>query len=108
MTGWSKLMGGPAMPGVGWAAGIERLAMLIAEPPAAPRPVALVPLGEAAQSMALNLAEELREAGLVVELGYSGNLQRRLRRANRMNARAAVLIGEDEMKINSVSLLRSR
>jgi histidyl-tRNA synthetase len=103
--GLVETMGGPAMPGVGWAAGIERLAMLIAAPPAAPRPVAVVPLGEAAQSMALNLAEELREAGLVVELGYSGNLQRRLGRANRMNARAAVLIGEDEMKINSVSLL---
>ena len=38
------------MPGVGWAAGIERLAMLIAEPPAPPRPVALVPIGEAAEA----------------------------------------------------------
>ena len=37
------------MPGVGWAAGIERLAMLIAEPPAPPRPVAVVPIGEAAE-----------------------------------------------------------
>ena len=35
--GLVEMMGGPAMPGVGWAAGIERLAMLIAEPPAPPR-----------------------------------------------------------------------
>ena len=45
----------------------------------------------------LKLAEELRDAGLVVELGYSGNLQRRMRRADRIGARAAVLLGDDEI-----------
>ncbi len=35
--------------------------------------------------------------GLVVELGYSGNLQRRMRRADRIGARAAILLGEDEL-----------
>jgi histidyl-tRNA synthetase len=95
--GLVELMGGPAMPGVGWAAGIERLAMLIAERPAAKRAVALVPIGEAAEARALVLAEQLRDAGLVVELGYSGNLQRRMRRADRIGARAAVLLGDDEL-----------
>ena len=102
--GLVELMGGPPMPGVGWAAGIERLAMLIAEPPPAPRPVALVPLGEAAERLALKLAEELRDAGLVVELGYSGNLARRMRRADRIGARAAVLIGEDELAQRAATL----
>ena len=60
--GLVELMGGPAMPGVGWAAGIERLAMLIAEPPTPPRPIALVPIGEAAEARMLRLAEELRDA----------------------------------------------
>src|SRR5260221_8954919 len=92
--GVGELMGGPSMPGVGWAAGIERLALLIEEPPAAPRAVALVPIGEAAEARALVLAEQLRDAGLVVELGYSGNLQRRMRRADRLGARAAVLLGD--------------
>ncbi len=95
--GLVELMGGPAMPGVGWAAGIERLAMLIAEPPAPPRPIALVPIGEAAESLALVLAEQWRDAGLVVDLGYSGNLARRMRRADRIGARAAVLLGEEEL-----------
>jgi len=95
--GLVELMGGPAMPGVGWAAGIERLAMLILEPPAPARPVALVPIGAEAETFALRLAEDLRGAGLVVELGYSGNLQRRLRRADRLGARAAILIGDDEL-----------
>ena len=95
--GLVELMGGPAMPGVGWAAGIERLALLIAEPPPPPRPIALVPIGEAAEVLAVTLAEQLREAGLVVDLGYSGNLARRMRRADRVGARAAVLLGDDEL-----------
>src|SRR5215204_6552308 len=102
--GFVELMGGPAMPGVGWAAGIERLAMLIAEPPAPPRPVALVPIGEVAEASMLLLAEELRDAGLAVELGYSGNLSRRLRRANRIGAFAAVLIGDDELARGTATL----
>jgi histidyl-tRNA synthetase len=102
--GLVELMGGPVMPGVGWAAGIERLAMLIAEPPPPPRPVALVPLGQAAERLAVKLAEELRDASLVVELGYSGNLARRMRRADRIGARAAVLIGEDELAQGAVTL----
>ena len=102
--GLVELMGGPSMPGVGWAAGIERLAMLIDEPPGPPRPVVLIPLGEPAERAALRLGEELRDAGLVVELTYSGNLGRRMHRANRLNARAAVLLGDDELAQNAASL----
>jgi histidyl-tRNA synthetase len=102
--GLVELMGGPAMPGVGWAAGIERLALLIGEPAAALRPVALVPLGEAAERVALKLAEELREIGLAVDLGYSGNLARRMRRADRIGARAAVLIGDNELAQGAATL----
>jgi histidyl-tRNA synthetase len=102
--GLVELMGGPHMAGVGWAAGIERLALLIAEPEASPRPIALVPLGEQGEALALTLAEALRDAGLSVDLGYSGNLSRRMRRANRVNARAAVLVGDDEVARNVVTL----
>jgi histidyl-tRNA synthetase len=102
--GLVELMGGPATPGVGWAAGIERLAMLIAEPPGPPRPIAVVPIGEAAEPIALTLAEVLRNNGCAVDLGYSGNVARRMRRANRVNARAAVLIGENEISRNVVTL----
>ena len=91
-----ELMGGPALPGVGWAAGIERLAMLIAAPPL-PRPVALVPIGEAGEIAAVKLAEDLRDGGFLIDLGYSGNLARRLRRADKMGAIAAILLGDDEL-----------
>jgi histidyl-tRNA synthetase len=95
--GLSEIMGGPPLPAVGWAAGIERLAMLIDEPPEGRRPVAVVPAGDDAALPALKLAEELRRAGFVVELGYSGNMRKRLQRANKANARVAVILGETEL-----------
>lgn len=95
--GLMGVMGGPETPGVGWAAGIERLALLIEEPPAPARPIALVPLGKPAEMLALRLAQSLRHAGFHIELGYSGNLKRRLQRANKINARAAVILGDDEI-----------
>lgn len=98
-------MGGPETPGIGWAAGIERLAMLAGEPPAPPRPVAIVPMGPAAEREAQKLAWALRRAGLHVELGYSGNLKRRLARASRAAATAAVIIGDDELS-RGVATLR--
>jgi histidyl-tRNA synthetase len=95
--GLVEMMGGPALPGVGWAAGIERLAMLIAAPPSPPSPVALVPIGEAGEIAALKLAEDLRNRGFPIDLGYAGNLARRLRRADRIGAFAAILLGDDEL-----------
>jgi histidyl-tRNA synthetase len=63
-----------------------------------------VPIGAAAEARAVILAEQLRDAGLVVDLGYSGNVQRRMRRADRIGARAAVLLGEDEILLSSATV----
>src|SRR5579863_9947413 len=72
--GLMGVLGGPETPGIGWAAGIERLALLIDEPPPPPRPVAVVPVGESGERAALRLAQDLRRAGYTVDLGYSGNV----------------------------------
>ncbi len=95
--GLIEQLGGAPTPATGWAAGIERLMMLAQEPKPAPRPVALVPLGEAAERKALVLARDLRRRGIAVELDYKGNMKRRLQRANKVNARAAVILGDNEL-----------
>jgi len=97
-------MGGPDTPGIGWAAGVERLAMLLETTPEVPRPVAVVPIGEGATLAALRLAEELRAAGHHVELGFRGKVGQRLKRAAQQNARYAVLLGEDEIAAGKVVL----
>ena len=102
--GLIKMMGGPETPGVGWAAGIERLALLCEAPSPARRPVSLVPIGADAERHALVLAEQLRDAGLRVDLAYSGNVGRRMKRANRVSAAAAVMLGEDEMSRGAASV----
>jgi histidyl-tRNA synthetase len=98
------VMGGPETPGVGWAAGIERLAMLVAEPAGLARPIAIVPVGDGAELPSLRLAETLRCAGFVIDQGYSGNVGRRLKRANKIAARAAILLGEDELKNDAATV----
>ena len=90
-------MGGPSTPAVGWAAGIERLAMLLETPPAVQAAVAVVPVGDAAEAAALGVLQSLRAAGVRAEMAYRGNLRRRMERANRIGARAAVILGLDDI-----------
>ena len=98
-------MGGPPTPAVGWAAGVERLAMLLADTPPALRPVAIIPLGDATESVALDILQKLRHAGVRAEIAYRGNLKRRMERANKIGAPAAVIIGDDELA-NNVATVR--
>jgi histidyl-tRNA synthetase len=95
-------MGGPAgAGGVGWAAGVERLALLIAAPPAAPPAVTVIaPLGgeeglAPAATPAVALLKALAGAGLSAELAYAP-LKRALARAAEAGARAAVILGSPE------------
>ena len=102
--GLVEQMGGPSTPGVGWASGIERLSMLIGEGPARTRPIAVIPLGDAAEEIGLKLTDRLRRAGVSVDLGYRGKMKQRMKRANNINARAAVIIGDDELEQSSATV----
>lgn len=102
--GLISTMGGPQTAGVGWAAGVERLALMVGEIAPTQRPVALIPMGDAAESRCRTLAQELREAGIAVELGYSGNMKKRLKRADKANAKLAVILGDDELAKNVAQL----
>lgn len=95
--GLIQSMGGPHTPGIGWAAGVERLSMLVEGVTEKPRPIALIPLGEAAEKALLPIADQLRRAGFAVDMAYSGNMKKRMKRANAVNARAAVILGDDEL-----------
>ncbi len=102
--GLIETMGGPSTPGTGWAAGIERLALMIAEPPQPARSIAMVPVGAEMEAEALIQAGRLRRAGFTVDLGYSGNLKKRLDKANKANAAAAVILGQDELAKNAATV----
>ena len=97
--GLMEMMGGPKTAGIGWAGGMERMAELISEDLLikANRPVVVTPVGAAGQSIAMKIAHDLRVAGIVVDMAYSGNVGKRMKRANKQNASFVVLIGEDEI-----------
>lgn len=97
-------MGGGDVAGIGWACGVERLAMLLAEDVSLPRPIAVIPVGEDTQDMALQIAHQLRLAGFSVEQSYSGNMKKRLMKANKVNAVKALILGSEEMANGTVTL----
>jgi histidyl-tRNA synthetase len=102
--GLIELMGGPATPGVGWGAGIDRLMMLIADTPPAIKPIAVVPMGELAEAEALKLTQRLRAAKFHVELGYKGNLAKRMKKADKLGAVVALILGDTELAKGVVML----
>ena len=90
-------LGGNETPGVGWAAGVERLAMLIDEPAPEKIDAVIVPMGDAASTRALGVLADLRRAGVAVDMAFKGNMKRRLAKADAQGARFAVIIGDDEL-----------
>ncbi len=95
--GLVEALGGPHTPSVGWAAGIERLAMLVGERDAPSIDVAVVPLGEAAEQAANGIIANLRRGGIATDMAYRGNMKKRMKKANDAGARFAVILGEDEL-----------
>ena len=95
--GLIESLGGPHTPAVGWAAGIERLAMMIAAPEAERPDAVLVPIGEAAEGQALAILAQLRAAGIAADMAFRGNMKKRLARADSAGARFAIIIGDDEL-----------
>jgi histidyl-tRNA synthetase len=100
-NGLVEMMGGPNIPGIGFAAGMERLAMLMAQVapermPEAAKALALIPMGEAQLPAALKLANDLRTQGHAVELVVHGNVGKALKKADKLGAKLALMLGEDE------------
>ena len=102
--GLVEQMGGGAVSGIGWACGVERLSMLLEEDVSLPNPIAVIPVGDENELKAIEIAYKLRKAGLRVEQAYSGNIKKRMMKANKINASKAVIIGSDELKENKVTV----
>jgi len=95
-------MGGPKTPGVGWAAGVERLTGLLAGDLPLRRAIVVIAPGDA--SKGLELADRLRRAGYSIELDHSGKIKNALERGVKTKAHAAIILGEDEAKRGAVAL----
>ena len=93
-------LGGPALPGIGFAMGVERLALLLgAREDAAPRPALFIAtLGDDAERFGFRLLTRLQRQGQFAEMEYTGkSLKAQLRRADKLGARQVLILGGDEL-----------
>lgn len=104
--GLIQTMGGPATPGVGWAAGLERLAELTAENliPTQKLTAALIPADEDGEIWALSIAQTLRSQGEAVEILWNGNVGKKMKKAAALGAEFALIVGNTEAQNKSVTV----
>lgn len=95
------------VPGIGFSIGEDRLVMTVEEAQTIavpPLDVYMAPLGELALRHCAQFARELRDLGLSVEVGVEGKLKRMLELANKMGARYALIVGDNEIVTQSYAL----
>jgi histidyl-tRNA synthetase len=85
-------MGGPETPAVGWAGGIERLAMLVGEPDLKGVEVTIIPDRPEFETQAVTYATRLRKAGIATEMAYRGNAKRHVEIATRRGSRSLLFV----------------
>ncbi len=104
-------LGGPETPAIGFAIGIERLMQLVSESTIEESShtknpeVFIISLGTEPMSLSFKISNQLRENGIRTELSFDGgSMKNQMKKANRSNAKFAIIIGEDELSNNSAIL----
>lgn len=101
--GLSTLLGGPPLPGIGWAAGVERLHLLTACPEGSPLVFPLLPQGEENVMPALLLARDLRQTGIPIDvMGGLQSLGKKIQKAQKAGHPVVLILGEEERKKGTV------
>ncbi|MDJ0622803.1 MAG: histidine--tRNA ligase [Desulfocapsaceae bacterium] len=109
--GLVKQLGGPDLPGIGFAMGLERLILLLQQQEVTAATLAtdlfVAGLGEQAGEYAYSLVNQLRKRGLRVAMDHAGrSLKSQMKQADKVNASFVLIIGDDELK-NRAGLLRN-
>lgn len=101
--GLVESLGGPATAGVGWAAGVERLAMLLEEP-GRPMELAVVPDKPELELAAAEVTKRLRASGIGVSNAFRGNAKRQVELARKRQLRGAVIVRGDPREVGGTHL----
>ncbi|XGC81733.1 histidine--tRNA ligase [Bdellovibrio bacteriovorus] len=104
--GLIEMMGGPKTPGVGWAAGIDRLADLTPKELAIKNEVLVAIIGadDEGEEESVKVAHEIRSRGIKAENFLSGKMGKKMQKANKMNANYALILGGNEVKNKTVTV----
>ena len=102
--GLAKMLGGPDMAGVGWAAGVERLALMIEGEYVNKPDLVLMAVSEKLEPLLLPIIKKLVGQDLKVEILCTGSMSKKFKRANKINASYAIILGEEEVSQNIIKL----
>ena len=102
--GLSKMLGGVEVAGVGWAAGVERLALMVQCEYINSPDIVLMAQNEIYNHLLLPIMNKLINEGFRVEIIYTGNMSKKFKRANKINASFVVLLGEEEVAKKIIKL----
>ncbi|MCW2368227.1 histidine--tRNA ligase [Sphingobium sp. B11D3D] len=109
--GLIETLGGPATPAVGWAAGIERLGMLLTSFPSEQDFVAVIPDGNLIEYKIVQIANRLRSFGIAARVDFRGNTKRRIEKATKDGAALLLFVRDEDDErgtYNFKSLVRDR
>lgn len=105
--GLIESMGGPSTPGVGWAAGLERLCELsLGQKNLETKKIkiAIAPADPVGESESLKIAEILQNKNLAVEILWNGNVGKKMKKANTIGASHVIIIGSNEVSQKQVTI----
>ena len=96
--GLCQTMGGPDLPGIGFAAGIERIALLKEFSLIKTRPIIILPVSDSVLNYSIELLSLLHASNIKSSLDLTGTLEKRMKKALNMNASYIVFIGDEELR----------
>jgi histidyl-tRNA synthetase len=102
--GLAKMLGGVDTPGVGWAAGVDRLSLMINEEFVNKPDLVLMAVSEDLEPLLMPIMKKLVDKGLKVEILITGNMSKKFKRANKVDASYAIILGEEELSKNIIKL----
>ena len=102
--GLIESLGGPHTPAVGWAAGIERLAMMIDAPPPSGRISSSSRWAKPLRKRRRRILAGLRREGVAADMAYRGNIKKRMSKANAAGATFALILGDEELASGEAQL----
>jgi len=102
--GLAKMLGGVDTAGVGWAAGVDRLSLMINEEFVNKPDLVLMAVSENLEPLLMPIMKKLVDKGLKVEILITGNMSKKFKRANKVDASYAIILGEEELSKNIIKL----
>lgn len=102
--GLMAAMGGPSVPAVGWALGIDRLALMLEKTFDQTLDLVMIPMGNSSELLCQKFSQSFLKHNLSHEILWQGNVRKRMQKAEKMGTRFTCVIGDDDLEKGTLTL----